>query len=894
MGCHKSKNSKPEQSTILENPSKRSRSQSQQIVPLILPDRQSSRRSIRVSDARKRSDFSELFSGELQLSKKTAKDYELISKSLSGHFLFSSLSDENMISIIEEFKLYKFPAKTIIFNQGLFAENFYIIAQGRAEVIVNLVTKKIITKGEYFGEIALLHDSTRTASIKTIEQSFLWTLGRSSFKRIITSINSKKLEENQNFVNNIEIFKSFSNSQKDILLSLIVTQEFSDGVKIVQENDPGDLLYIIQKGFVTCSKEGKELRRLGKGEVFGDQALLYNTPRTATVTATGRCTLLSLGREDLVRALGSHLLEIIYKNSLVIAIEKSKGLRSLSKTQIDSLYDKVKTCIQPFKFSEVVITKGSPKKEKIFIVLKGCIKSSTTTFGLYSCIGDEAVLRESKSLWEEDFLADCSSDVAVIFKQDLEEAIGGKMKSVKTQNEIIQVLKKVSLFRNLPPAKLENLANNLKIVRFKAGRKIFEEGDEGDVFFIVKDGQVEIFRGKTIIRVIGKFDYFGERSIILDEKRTATVVSKTRSHCWTLTKKNFLQIIDEGMRRQLLIRILLQNDLVELKDLLVVKPIGKGMFGVVFLVHCSSNNSFYALKTVNRQKAADHDIYDNLKLERKILLQVEHPFIVKLVKTFRDSSRLYFLMEFVQGQDLFDAIRSIGILTNESARFYMACILLIFEHLHEQKIIYRDLKPENIMIDQSGYPKLIDFGTTKVIESRTFTLVGTPHYMAPEVIKGSGYGLQADVWSMGIMLFEFVCGCVPFGESEEDPYKIYSKVLECNLKFPAYMSTTKPRVLIHKLLDSNPLHRGSVENIKQDLWLTGVLWEQILSKNIRPPYLPKLEKLSTEHQKALKSNKSLEACIQQHEELENRTSSDYQVDPQAGVREIPADWDADF
>ena len=887
MGCHKSKSKITSEKNTIEGSYVKVRSGSQQIVPIDIHERfTSSRRSVRIVEDRYSKDETELAEGEIQPTKKTAKDYELISKSLSSSFLFNSLSEESMMSIIEEFKLYKFSSRTTVFNQGLYGQNFFIISSGRVEVIVNSAVKRILTKGEYFGELALLHDSTRTASIKTIEQSYFWTLTRNSFKKIIISLNSKKFEDNEKFIKNVELFASFSQSQKDIILSLMVTQDFNDGEKIVLEGDPGDLLYIIQRGTVICSKEGKDIRRLEKGDFFGEQALIYNTTRTATVTAIGRCTLLSLCRQDLVSAFGSHLQHIIYKNTLIISIEKSKAFKSLSKGQVDSLCSKIK--VVHFNIGEIVIAEGSFKKDSVYFVLKGCIKTSKLAYGIYRIIGDSSVMRESNSTWKEDFKADCYSDIGIISKADLEISIGGRIKGVKTQNEVINVMKKVNIFRNLPLVKLQNLANIVKVKKYKNDSKIFEEGDIGETFYIIKDGRVEILRGSNSIRIITKFDYFGERSIILDEKRTATVIARSRVSLWTLSKKDFLSIIDENIRKQLLLRILLQNDRIELKELFFIKMLGKGMFGNVFLVNCRSNNSFYALKTVSKEKADQHEIYENLVQERKILLQVDHPFIVKLVKTFKDSSRLYFLMEFVEGQDLFDTIRSIGILNNDSSKFYISCIILILEHLNEQKIIYRDLKPENIMIDKEGYPKLIDFGTAKIIESRTFTLVGTPHYMAPEIIKGSGYGFQADMWSLGIMLYEFVCGGVPFGENEEDPYRIYSMILEYKIKYPSYLQIKKHKEIIEKMLDSNPVHRYSTENIKTDPWFSSVPWEGLLCKKIRPPYQPKSQNLGQVVQEALKSSKTLNSSIQEQESIEKPKKIQQKCPPP------PLDWDLDF
>jgi cGMP-dependent protein kinase len=196
--------------------------------------------------------------------------------------------------------------------------------------------------------------------------------------------------------------------------------------------------------------------------------------------------------------------------------------------------------------------------------------------------------------------------------------------------------------------------------------------------------------------------------------------------------------------------------------------LGSGSFGVVYIARHIETDVLYALKTVPRIKIDYAKIYDHILREKSILLQLDFVFIIKLVKTFKDDQRLYFLTEFVDGVDLFDVISNIGILSEPQARFYGSCILLMLEHLDERSIAHRDLKPENIMVGTDGYPVLIDFGTAKVISERTFTNLGTPHYMAPEIIMGKGYNHSADLWSFGIILFEFIYGYLPFGEGEND------------------------------------------------------------------------------------------------------------------------------
>lgn len=243
--------------------------------------------------------------------------------------------------------------------------------------------------------------------------------------------------------------------------------------------------------------------------------------------------------------------------------------------------------------------------------------------------------------------------------------------------------------------------------------------------------------------------------------------------------------------------------------------LGKGMFGNVFMAVNKTKGNLYALKTVNRAKIRAFDLYNNLLLERHILLQIDHPFIMKLVKTFKCQERVYFLTELVRGKDLFDVLREMNLLSDSDTKFFTSCILMILEHMHEREIIYRDLKPENVMIDEVGYPKLIDFGTAKVVEGRTYTVVGTPHYMAPEVILGKGYGLSADYWCLGVIIYEFVCGSLPFGDEEEEPYEIYEQVLKSKLSYSHNLIIEfKCRELIERLLEKNPVMRGTIQSIK--------------------------------------------------------------------------------
>jgi len=210
----------------------------------------------------------------------------------------------------------------------------------------------------------------------------------------------------------------------------------------------------------------------------------------------------------------------------------------------------------------------------------------------------------------------------------------------------------------------------------------------------------------------------------------------------------------------------------------------------------------------------------------------------------------------ITGGELHGAIRQIPtVLSRSQAQFYTGGLVIVLEELSDRNIIYRDLKPENVMLDQQGYLKLIDFGIAKKLEegkSRTFTMIGTPHYMAPEVMRGHGYGTEVDLWSLGVMLFEFVCGYLPFADELDDATEVCTAVLKHNLTFPSRYRDQHGRALLQGLLCRQPKKRlgagiHGYEDVKNAEFFrvghtTGSsLFNKIMGREIDPPVLPKGE-----------------------------------------------------
>jgi len=222
---------------------------------------------------------------------------------------------------------------------------------------------------------------------------------------------------------------------------------------------------------------------------------------------------------------------------------------------------------------------------------------------------------------------------------------------------------------------------------------------------------------------------------------------------------------------------------------------------------------------------------------------VQHPFIVSMVWSHKDASCLYMLFTFICGGELFSYLRSSGKFSYPTSFFYAAEIVSALEYLHSLSIIYRDMKPENLLLDKEGHLKITDFGFAKKITDRTWTLCGTPEYLAPEIIQSKGHNKAVDWWALGILIYEMLAGFPPF--FDDNPFGIYEKILSGKIDWPKSIDNLG-KDLIKKLLVIDRTKRignlkAGAEDVKRHKWFKGVDWEDVYYRKLKPPLVPKLK-----------------------------------------------------
>lgn len=679
------------------------------------------------------------------------------------------------------------------------------------------------------------------------------------------------------------------------------------------------------------SGQPQHLRELKAGDYFGEAALMTTGKRMATIQAKGTVVCLVLGKAQFEKLFGSGKLKVVVVKRAAISAEshitavtappsaiREKSahtfemiLRAFQQCVLfkDKSLDYQKKIIESMWLVEVsagkpIITQGS-KADNFYVVDSGNFDIFVSADGGKTSIkvaargpGEyfgELALVEPKPR-QATVTPSVDSKVWAVDRWTYHKIL--RNLSQEKQREYERVLESVS---SLPLLDYERskVAEALEEESFRDGTVIFQQGAEADKFYIVKRGTVVITKvqdgRKTELSRCETGNFFGERALITKETRFGTATCSGDVDVLALSRDAFTLLLgpmDEVFRQRLedykkgtVVTAAPEQKApsdsqaddyldrtIRFEDLLVLGTLGKGSFGHVQLVQNRGNKQLYALKVVSKQQIVHLGQQEHIMSEKRVMASLNSPFLIRLYATFRKPNSLEFLLEPCLGGELFSLLRQRTFFDEQTARFYAAAVVLGFEYMHNKGIIYRDLKPENLLIDEKGYLKITDFGFAKRVgDKKTYTLCGTPDYLAPEVVSGQGHGKGVDWWTLGVLIFEMLASYPPF--YDEDPMKTYAKIMQGDIQFPMHFSKNAVD-LIKKLLHQKPTKRlgaGGAKSIKQHPFFQGFNWQQFENRQMPAPIIIDINK------------NDLLANFEKYPE-------DHIIEPYTGQ----GDWDSDF
>lgn len=818
----------------------------------------------------------------------------LVVKVLQQHFLFSSLqADEQKMLAAQMLRLEKKKGE-VICTKGEKGNACYILISGVCSVRSDGLQVAVLSAGHTFGEHAMLYDALRSATIVCAAPRVVLSMIRgSTFRQCLTRSKERTLHQTFSFLNTHDTFSKLTVQERRMFAQALSPQTFDRGALLIDENVSGaaELMFLVKEGSVEITDQYRNRTVLSEGAAISGKKLPYGH-KVVEAKAVSRVECLSISKNVLNRLFGNigQVLRLATVRSFLESTTFFKELAYSQQLAVAALFQD-----QHFDRGQVIVTAMSDPQ--LVLVIEGEVAI------LDPDQGDAKIPKEyfdkvctakvcnpgyiiSEPEWElPHSLSACTSASmhrGDVFGEDAFTKNGFMTRLLVTRSEAVvcrvghdEVCRALRghaaktpplswiLYRNqlklqlqatfpfsaIYEEMLDILVEAFNRVEYNPNERITRKGGKARCFCLIVEGEAVQLDGQSMEPLM-KGSCFGARELLLNVPMKVDIMAAaTGCSVMVLQRDKFVDACGV-LFKELGQKMKYKELKIEASDVVQRELLGQGQFGVVHKVNILGPiNEDFALKRMSKRKVVELEQGKSVALEREILDEFCHPLIVRLVTTFQDSHSVCLLMETIAGGDLFTAIRQIGDLSEEQVLFYGASLVLALEYVHSRGIVYRDLKPENVMLQNSGFVKLVDFGCCSR-KLRSYTFIGTPEYMAPEVISGRGYGKPVDWWSFGIIMYELICGPLPFGEGMSDPLDVFREILEKPLAIPA-KATPEEADLLTSLLERMPEQRlgsstvHSENEVRQHPFFELLQWDAILEQSTMPPYVPCQEEAPT-------------------------------------------------
>lgn len=750
----------------------------------------------------------------------------------------------------------------------------YIINKGR--LCYELDGQQFYLKRyECIGTKALKKNAKISCRLYTTQRCQIFCLPIEKYKTIIQDFLDKDKEEKIDLLKQNFFFNFLDNKSIATLAKTSFKRRFDARKEIISEGTCPQSVFLIVEGDVMCVKNDKIFHTLKQNEIFGNISIFSSTPSIFSYIVEAESLLVEVPYDNFLALLGEQPIKSLMFGIFTSAIKKCEFLnKHLTGDRLASVFK----CFKLSYLKEGIISNF--KKKKIFIPISGFLMKKKNGAKKESDFNSEnkektihnaqhviQILPDNEYLNKGEFFLNSilsyKDDGTTILSNEgvvLQAYWSDIMKNIFAFNnkkilmfELINLIKSVNICKHLSELKVFLLADSSKYHRYKENSVILKRGPSSNQLYIIQNGEVKIVISNTTIevKILKEKMHFGNiKTDVLNDQNTEVVknfdfIAKGTVDCVVIEKEDYVEIVENynnNIFRPLRDLFKAKAQSIALNSLYYVKELGFGTYGKVYLVH--DTKRFYAMKTADIQVMYGNKVLAQYYLnEKSIMLSMNHPFIVSLVNTYKTSELIFFLMEYVEGVSLREYINNRDkVLRNiKEATFFGGILFIVLNYLQKMRIIHRDLKPENLMIETDGYLKVIDFGIAKDLSGKdsTHTLIGTPHYMSPEIILGKRYSFAADYWSVGIILYELFYGKIPFGVNVADSNKVFSEITEKKLAFPSDPKNNDFNLLIKNLLYKNPNKRiSSFAQVKSHVFFKDLDFEEITEKRMKPLFCP--------------------------------------------------------
>ena len=830
-------------------------------------------------------------------------DENKIRQILCDNFLFANLNEDIFQYILREMILIQIDTDKFFFEEGFEWNYFCCVARGKMELLIQNKHIKTYNEWECFGHMSLFCSYNNNifgrakCALRCIQKADVYVIDGETFQFIQSQLIKAKLEQNFFFSRKVFAFQSLDNISKFKVSLCAHYREYKNGTKLDERK-----AYLIKEGHIVCMKNNKEVKKYatgdsvrinslllgkeydteidyefmkiaaGKGDTSGNNKLkkcqTISNAKAISGNENSKAMCYEINKTDIEIALGHD-----FKNEILYSIFKnviSNNLFFNSLFPFNKRYQLYKLfALHKYESGEYI---SSNSTKRVIIIIDGIFINDNTHeyLAIKGDIIGERIISKGEEIGKQIVtLTTCVTlecDLTVLSKFLGFDVLD---KELMRQSMLINMLKKVKMFEYLTESSLKRIRDKMVKKKFKEGDEIKDDIDDEDkkgcLWLIVK-GIVKIVDGSgNLIKEMEAICSFGEDIILnkpLFQKNKISYYAKYKITCYSLSKENFNEIFNNNpsLLNYMKNCVIPQNYnmLTSLKNLFFTQNLGKAKYGNVNLVH--DENQFYVLKTISKA-LADRDKRNlNIPFQRKILLTVNHPFIVKTYQTLKSDSFCYFLSEFINGQNLEDYItkrKNYNNILYNQIQFYIAIMVLIVDYLKQNSIIHRDINPKSFLIEKNGYLKLIDMASAKTIRDYAISVIGEPMYCAPEMIKGKGYSISSDYWSIGICAYVLFFNKYPYEPMIwNDPIKLFQSIISDEIQYPKYKDEYKPLSqsefndvvdFIKGLLWKNVNKRMCSFHLIQDVKLfKNFDFDSLLEFKVKAPYLPSLKEINYE------------------------------------------------